>query len=164
MNKTYLASQFEIIDLLTTGFHKFLMSNFLFQVKLKSKPYDPKKSCWVPEKSTGGYLEGIIESIDGEKVSVKLNVSKEVSWFCFSERSIYLLIIQLYLHSNIDIFKCFSKFSSNLANSAQDVWWRRNPETCRNVVFLRKYTIILFWRMKNSSIKSCLYLKTSFLD
>ena len=79
MNKTYLASQFEIIYLLTTGFHKFLMSNFLFQVKLKSKPYDPKKSCWVPEKGTGGYLEGLIESIDGEKVSVKLNVSKDVS-------------------------------------------------------------------------------------
>ena len=79
MNETYLASQFEIIDLLTTRFHKFLMSNSLFQVKLKSKPYDPKKSCWVPEKGTGGYLEGIIESIDGEKVSVKLNVSKEVS-------------------------------------------------------------------------------------
>ena len=79
LNKTYLASQFEIIDLLTAGFHKFLMSHFLFQVKLKSKPYDPKKSCWVPEKSTGGYLEGIIESIDGEKVSVKLNASKEVS-------------------------------------------------------------------------------------
>ena len=49
------------------------------KVKLKSKPYDPKKSCWVPEKGTGGYLEGIIESIDGGKVSVKLNESKEVS-------------------------------------------------------------------------------------
>ena len=79
MNKIYLASQFEIIDLFTVGFHKFLMSNSLFQVKLKSKPYDPKKSCWVPEKGTGGYLEGMIESIDGEKVSVKLNASKEVS-------------------------------------------------------------------------------------
>ena len=48
------------------------------KVKLKSKPYDPKKSCWVPEKGTGGYLEGLIESVDGEKVSVKLNESKEV--------------------------------------------------------------------------------------
>ena len=49
------------------------------KVKLKSKPYDPKKSCWVPEKGTGGYLEGLIESLDGEKVSVKLLESKEVS-------------------------------------------------------------------------------------
>ena len=48
------------------------------KVKLKAKPYDPKKSCWVPEKGTGGYLEGLIESVDGEKVSVKLNESKEV--------------------------------------------------------------------------------------
>jgi len=42
------------------------------KVKLKAKPYDPKKSCWVPEKATGGYLEGLIESIDGEKYSVKI--------------------------------------------------------------------------------------------
>ena len=62
-----------------TGFYNFLMSNSLFQVKLKSKPYDPKKSVWVPEKGTGGYLEGLIESQDGEKVSVKLLASKEVS-------------------------------------------------------------------------------------
>ena len=79
MNKTYLVSQFEIIDLLTVGFSQISNVNSLFQVKLKSKPYDPKKSCWVPEKGTGGYLEGIIESIDGEKVSVKLNASKEVN-------------------------------------------------------------------------------------
>merc|ERR1711971_371265 len=51
------------------------------KVKLKSKPYDPKKSCWVPEKGTGGYLEGLIESVDGGKVSVKLNESKEVKVF-----------------------------------------------------------------------------------
>ena len=42
------------------------------KVKLKSKPYDPKKSCWVPDKATGGYWEGLIDSTDGEKVTVKL--------------------------------------------------------------------------------------------
>jgi len=25
------------------------------KIKLKSKPYDPKKSCWVPNKATHGY-------------------------------------------------------------------------------------------------------------
>ena len=40
--------------------------------KLLSKPYDPKKSCWVPDKATGGYFEGLIESTDGDKVSVKI--------------------------------------------------------------------------------------------
>ena len=44
--------------------------------KLKSKPYDPKKSCWVPNKADGGYLEGLIESKDGAKVTV--NVKGEV--------------------------------------------------------------------------------------
>ena len=46
--------------------------------KLKSKPYDAKKSCWVPEKATGGYLEGLIESTDGEKVTVQILETKEV--------------------------------------------------------------------------------------
>lgn len=46
--------------------------------KLKSKPYDAKKSCWVPEKATGGYLEGLIESTDGDKVTVQILQTKEV--------------------------------------------------------------------------------------
>ena len=49
------------------------------KVKLKAKPYDPKKSCWVPDKATGGYNEGIIESTDGEKVTVKLLENDQVS-------------------------------------------------------------------------------------
>merc|ERR1711953_1146398 len=40
--------------------------------KLNSKPYDPKKSAWVPDKATGGYDEGLIESTEGDKVTVKL--------------------------------------------------------------------------------------------
>ena len=47
--------------------------------KLLSKPYDPKKSCWVPDKATGGYWEGLIESSEGEKCSVKLLEDKTVS-------------------------------------------------------------------------------------
>ena len=47
--------------------------------KLLSKPYDPKKSCWVPDKATGGYWEGLIESSEGDKVSVKLLEDKTVS-------------------------------------------------------------------------------------
>jgi len=51
------------------------------KVKLKSKPYDPKKSCWVPDKATGGYFEGLIESLDGEKATVKILESKESKVF-----------------------------------------------------------------------------------
>merc|ERR1712242_22851 len=49
--------------------------------RLLKKPYDPKKSCWVPDKATGGYWEGLIESTEGDKVSVKLIESKEVKVF-----------------------------------------------------------------------------------
>jgi len=51
------------------------------RVKLKSKPYDAKKSCWVPNKGTGGYDEGLIESTDGDKVSVKLLEGGDVKVF-----------------------------------------------------------------------------------
>ena len=46
--------------------------------KLLTKPYDAKKSCWVPDKATGGYNEGLIESKDGGKVNVKILASGEV--------------------------------------------------------------------------------------
>ena len=48
--------------------------------KLKSKPYDAKKSCWVPDKSSGGYFEGLIESTDGEKVTVKILANNDVGF------------------------------------------------------------------------------------
>ena len=50
------------------------------KVILKSKPYDPKKSCWVPDK-TGGYMEGLIEGIDGEKATVKVIETGDVSTY-----------------------------------------------------------------------------------
>jgi myosin heavy chain 6/7 len=47
--------------------------------KNKKKPYDPKKSVWVPNKANGGYLEGTLESKDGAKVTV--NVGGEMKVF-----------------------------------------------------------------------------------
>ena len=46
--------------------------------KLTAKPYDAKRSCWVTNKATHGYDEGLIESTDGDKISVKLIESNEV--------------------------------------------------------------------------------------
>ena len=48
--------------------------------KLKAKPYDAKKSCWVPDKASGGYAEGLIESTDGDKVTVKILDVEDVSF------------------------------------------------------------------------------------
>jgi hypothetical protein len=36
------------------------------------KPYDPKKSVWVPNKEDGGYDEGLILDSDGTKANVKV--------------------------------------------------------------------------------------------
>ena len=49
---------------------KTLSSRSLIHFFSQAKPYDPKKSCWVPDKSTGGFNEGMIESTEGEKVTV----------------------------------------------------------------------------------------------
>merc|ERR1711971_301774 len=53
------------------------------KVKLKQKPYDPKKSFWVPDKSTGGFIEGLLESKEGEgdKAKCKINIKGEVKVF-----------------------------------------------------------------------------------
>ncbi len=36
------------------------------------KPYDAKKSVWVPNKEDGGYDEGLIQEIEGDKATVKV--------------------------------------------------------------------------------------------
>jgi len=46
--------------------------------KNKQKPYDPKKSYWVPDKTTGGFLEGELVSRDGAKVKVNVNGEEKV--------------------------------------------------------------------------------------
>merc|ERR1719347_1030831 len=53
--------------------------------KSKAKPYDAKKSAWVPDKATGGYLEGITEmdikhdSFEpGKKLNVKVGGENKV--------------------------------------------------------------------------------------
>ena len=56
----------------------------LLGISLKFPPLDGKKSCWVPDKANGGYLEGLCENdmkvadweAIGQKVSV--NVGGEV--------------------------------------------------------------------------------------
>merc|ERR1712198_428038 len=57
---------------------QWLFVSYELKQKLKAKPYDPKKSCWVPDKSTGGFNEGMIETTEGEKVTVSCKGEKKV--------------------------------------------------------------------------------------
>ena len=59
----------------------FLVVSLELKREDQQKPYDPKKSYWVPDKATGGYWEGLLESVDGEKASVKILESGDVSIF-----------------------------------------------------------------------------------
>jgi len=46
--------------------------------KNKAKPYDPKKSYWVPNKADGGYLEGMLVSKDGNKCTIEVKGETKV--------------------------------------------------------------------------------------
>ena len=58
--------------------------------KNMEKPYDGKKSAWVPDKSTGGYLEGLCEN--DMKVADWEAVGKKVNVIINGEASIFLLV------------------------------------------------------------------------
>ena len=53
----------------------------------------PKKSCWVPDKVTHGYFEGLIESSDGDKVTVKILETGDVSILEIEHQNIISIII-----------------------------------------------------------------------
>merc|ERR1711962_1808735 len=57
---------------------KWLYVSYELKEKNKAKPYDAKKSCWVPDKASGGFVEGTIENTEGEKVTVSVKGDKKV--------------------------------------------------------------------------------------
>ena len=50
---------------------EFLVVSFEMKKEDSLKPYDPKKSVWVPD-GEGGYDEAMIDEIEGDKVKVKV--------------------------------------------------------------------------------------------
>jgi len=50
---------------------EFLIVSFEMKKEDSLKPYDAKKSVWVPD-GEGGYDEAMIDSVDGDKVNVKV--------------------------------------------------------------------------------------------
>ena len=57
-------------------------SSFLFvspemKMKMANKPYDPKRSCYVPDQADK-FTEGLIQETTGGKVKVQIIKSKEV--------------------------------------------------------------------------------------
>jgi myosin protein heavy chain/myosin heavy chain 6/7 len=54
---------------------EFLLPNMEMKRADQAKPYDPKKSVWIPDPKTEGYREGILESGDLEDPASKCVVS-----------------------------------------------------------------------------------------
>merc|ERR1712180_469618 len=54
---------------------EFLLPNIEMKRADQQKPYDPKKSVWIPDPKTGGYREGLLESGDIEDPASKCVVA-----------------------------------------------------------------------------------------
>ena len=54
---------------------EFLLPSIEMKRADQAKPYDPKKSVWIPDPKTGGYREGILESGDFEDPAAKCVVA-----------------------------------------------------------------------------------------
>ena len=50
----------------------YLIVSFEMKKEDSLKPYDSKKSVWVPNKEDGGFDEGLLQSVEGGKASVKV--------------------------------------------------------------------------------------------
>lgn len=57
----------------------------------QSKPYDAKKTCWVPDEKEG-YVLGEIQSTKGDLVNVKLTAGGEVMHRRRSDGNLYSLL------------------------------------------------------------------------
>ena len=56
---------------------EFLIVSFEMKKEDSLKPYDPRKSVWVPD-GEGGYDEALIDTVDGDKVTVKVGWEPKV--------------------------------------------------------------------------------------
>ena len=54
---------------------EFLLPSIEMKRADQQKPYDSKKSVWIPDEKTGGYKEGIMESGDLEDPASKCVVA-----------------------------------------------------------------------------------------
>lgn len=87
------------------------------KAKLMTKPYDAKKSTWVPDKSTGGYLEGLVQSKEGDKATVKLIDSGEVNIIRSLKSALNLSLLFI-----AEIFNCFLSIGYRRKSTRQINW------------------------------------------
>merc|ERR1711884_476525 len=62
---------------------EFLLPNMEMKRADQQKPYDPKKSVWIPDPKSGGYREGLLESGDLEDPASKCVVAVGHEKFTF---------------------------------------------------------------------------------
>ena len=73
----------------------FLFLSAEHKAKNAAKPYDPKRSCWVPCKDDC-WIEGLIEETSGAKVKVSLKRGGSVSISSLQSKSSDRYLIMKY--------------------------------------------------------------------
>ena len=65
---------------------------------LKCKPYDGKKSCWVPDKVTGGFKEGLIQHFEGDEATIIIDDDKvKIIYTCWIIKVLEKLFKPIYV-------------------------------------------------------------------
>ena len=111
------------------------------------KPYDAKKSFWVPDEE-GGFVEGLLQSDDGKKATVM--IGHDVS-------PIDLIIIKVHFDDSIR-FRLFQKKSFKSDQIAQV-----NPpkfEKCEdmsNLTYLNEASVL--WNLKSRYQSKMIYVR-----
>ena len=86
--------------------------------KNMEKPYDGKKSAWVPDKANGGYLEGLCEN--DMKVADWEAVGKKVNVVVNGRSSLVLSMLAIKMYLSIKVIQP-KKMSSNKKLSSDKI-------------------------------------------
>ena len=121
---------------------EFLIVSFEMKKEDSLKPYDAKKSVWVPD-GEGGYDEAMIESIDGDKVQVK------VGWEPKTYKSAQVMQVSLQLILKDNRFKNISAAQVNPPKMEKF-------DDVSNMTYLNEASVL--WNLKSRYVSKLIYV------
>ena len=120
---------------------EFLVVSFEMKKEDSLKPYDPKKSVWVPD-GEGGFDEALIEETNGDKVNVKVGWEPKT----FKASEVFFEVfpnIQLYLYIQVQQvnppkMEKFDDISNLTYLNEASVLWNLKARYVARLIYVRK--------------------------
>ena len=109
---------------------EFLIVSFEMKKEDSLKPYDPKKSVWVPD-GEGGYDEALIDTVDGDKVTVK------VGWEPKTFKSAQVMQV------NPPKMEKFDDVSNMTYLNEASVLWNLKSRYVAKLIYVRSFILML---------------------